>query len=278
LAAPALLWKEANPGCSKENAMKRVSVMPKPIFILAATLALAFSFSLFAGSGAILAPLVYAAEVGNGVMETETGRAPSGTSIQGPIPIGGPWIEFAFGETGSFATGCSPADPAGPGCQPSSGGNSVFGDAPPWTFTAPPGGATLTVTDAFLRGDIFEIFDFGASIGTTSIVDPNGDCGDNPDPCLIDPLVSHGVFPLEPGPHEITIEAIASPFGGGAAYFRVDAAEAKLDHFLCYKVKPQEKFKQKEVLIRNQFGEQTFIILEPDTLCVPSTKHELGQK
>ena len=45
-----------------------------------------------------------------------------------------------------------------------------------------------------------------------------------------------------------------------------------LDHFLCYKVKKNEKFEQREVSVRNQFGEQTFIVLEPDTLCVPSSK------
>ncbi len=110
-----------------------------------------------------------AQETQNG-METRTPRKMSdrmvGASLMGPVPTGGPWIEFAFFGKGSSATGCSPADPAGPGCAPSSAGNSVFGSAPPWTFTAPAGGANLTVTDAFLRGDQFEIFDFGTSIGT----------------------------------------------------------------------------------------------------------------
>jgi hypothetical protein len=230
-------------------------------------------FILFVGLfNTVLAQRAYTQEARNGVMEAD--RAPSGTSIDGAIPIGGPWIEFSFGETGSFATGCFPADPDGIGCVPSPGGNSVFGGAPPWTFTAPPGGVTLTVTDAFIRGDIFEIFDFGVSIGTTSAVDTDGDCGDDPEPCLIDPLVSHGVFPLGPGPHEITIKASASPFGGGAAYFRVDAAEAKLDHFLCYKVKNNGKFEKRDVIVSNQFGEQHFTILAPDLLCVPSSKEE----
>lgn len=228
-----------------------------------------FFFSLLVAGNMVFAQLAYAQGAENGVGATDI--APTGPSILGPVPIGGPWIEFAFGATGSSATGCSPADPAGPGCTPSSGGNSVFGAAPPWTFTASPDGATLTVTDAFLRGDRFEIFDFGASIGTTSAVGTGGDCGDNPDPCLADPLVSHGIFPLGPGPHSITIKASASPFGSGAAYFRVDAAAAK-DHFLCYKVRAHRVFKKRDVLVRNQFGEKTFTVLTPDTLCVPSTK------
>jgi hypothetical protein len=243
-------------------------------------------FSLLATGNLIFAQLTYAQEDENGVIAAED-IAIRGTFIQGPVPIGGPWIQFSFGEENSFATGCFPADPAGFGCVPSSAGNSVFGDAPPWTFTAPSGGATLTVTDAFLRGDRFEIFDFGTSIGTTSEVDTDDSCGDDPDPCILDPLVSHGVFSLEPGPHEITIQAIASPFGAGAAYFRIDAAEAKLDHFLCYKIekhgkgdkkKDGEMDKERDVLIHNQFGEQTFTILRPDTLCVPSTKEEIDHK
>jgi hypothetical protein len=97
---------------------------------------------------------INAQETQNG-METRTPRKISdpvaGPSLMGPVPTSGPWIEFSFFATGSAARGCSPADAGGPGCGPSSGGNSVFGSLPPWTFTAPAGGANLTVTDAFLR-------------------------------------------------------------------------------------------------------------------------------
>lgn len=203
---------------------------------------------------------------------TERAVAPS---LTGPIPTGGPWIEFAFTGTGSSATGCSPADPGGPSCAPSSGGNSVFGGSPPWTFTAPAGGATITVTDAFLRGDQFDIFDNGNPIGTTSAPATTGSCGDNPDPCLADPQVSHGVFSVGAGAHSITIKAKASPFGAGAAYFRIDQAPPALDHWLCYDVKPTAPFRQRRVVIRNQFERQEYIVIAPRLLCVPSSKRLL---
>ncbi len=165
------------------------------------------------------------AQEGNGVASREVGgpaASPGTGPPPGPVPIGGPWNEFSFAGPGSFAMGCQ-----GGGCVPSSGGNSVFADDPPWTFTAPAGGATLTVTDAFLLGDQFEIFDFGAQLGATSTPrDLGADCGDDPEPCIADPRVSQGLFSLSPGPHEITMRIKLSPFGGGAAYFRVDPSAA----------------------------------------------------
>ena len=47
------------------------------------------------------------------------------------------------------------------------------------------------------------------------------------------------------------------------------------DHYLCYKVRPLKPFEPRNVLVRNQFGDQYFLVIEPDTLCVPSTKKEL---
>lgn len=47
------------------------------------------------------------------------------------------------------------------------------------------------------------------------------------------------------------------------------------DHYLCYKVRPLKPFEPRNVLVRNQFGDQYFEVLGPDTLCVPSTKKEL---
>jgi hypothetical protein len=165
------------------------------------------------------------AQEGNGVVSREVGgqaASPGTGSMQGPVPIGGPWNEFLFADPGSFATGCQ-----GGACVPSSGGNSVFADDPPWTFTAPAEGATLTVTDVAWLGDQFEIFDFGTQLGATSTPqDLGGDCGDDPEVCITDPRVSQGLFSLSPGPHEITIRAKLSPFGVGAAHFRVDLSAA----------------------------------------------------
>ena len=52
-----------------------------------------------------------ALEAQNGI----TSDPVAGPSLRGPVPIGGPWIEFGFAGTGSSATGCLPADPGGIG-------------------------------------------------------------------------------------------------------------------------------------------------------------------
>jgi hypothetical protein len=137
------------------------------------------------------------------------------------LPIGGPWQEFHFSGVGALATHCTAGT-----CAPGSDGNSVFAPDPPWTFTAGRRGVTLTVTDAFDFGDRFEAFDFGVSLGQTSAVPVGEDCGSNPVPCLAS--ASHATFALGAGAHSLTITPTASPFGGGAAYFRI-AALAKRD-------------------------------------------------
>lgn len=140
----------------------------------------------------------------------------------GPIPFN-TFLEFSFTDAGVPATGCDPADPAGPFCIPSSGTPTQFLDAPPWTFLAPAGGALLTVVDAFLAGDRFEIFDFGVSLGRTSPPVGNGECGDDPLVCLADPNVSHGLFALLGGPHSISLTPTISD-GGGGGYLQVAQA------------------------------------------------------
>jgi hypothetical protein len=137
------------------------------------------------------------------------------------LPVGGPWQEFHFSGVGALATHCTAGT-----CAPGSDGNSVFAPDPPWTFTAGRRGVTLTVTDAFDFGDRFEAFDFGVSLGQTSAVPVGEDCGSNPVPCLAS--ASHATFALGAGAHSLTITPTASPFGGGAAYFRI-AALAKRD-------------------------------------------------
>jgi PEP-CTERM motif len=132
----------------------------------------------------------------------------------GPIAFD-TFLQFGFSGAGVPATGCDPADPAGPFCIPSSGTPTFPLDAPPWTFT---GAALLTITDAFESGDRFEVFDFGVSLGLTSASAIGTDCGDDPVPCLANAAMSHGSFALGAGQHSITIVAVDSPSGGGAAY------------------------------------------------------------
>ncbi len=140
----------------------------------------------------------------------------------GPIQLG-VFQEFAFSTAGTPATGCDPADPAGPFCIPSGGTPTSFLSAPPWTFLAPVQGAVLIVTDAFDAGDRFQVFDFGISLGLTSVPIGNGDCGDDPVVCLANAGISKGSFNLAAGNHSITITPTLAPVGGGSGYLRADA-------------------------------------------------------
>ena len=141
------------------------------------------------------------------------------------ISIGGPWLEFAYADSGTPAFGCDGA------CVPSSGGDSIEAGDPAGTFTSTVP-VTVTITDAFFSGNSFELFDGSTLIGSTPSVDIGySSCGsdaDGSDPaaCSMDPNFSSGVFSLGAGDHSLTIDALDSPFGGGAAYFSVDSAAA----------------------------------------------------
>jgi hypothetical protein len=130
------------------------------------------------------------------------------------------YYEFGFGDVGTPAIGCDPADPAGAFCMSSSGTPTTFLDAAPWVFTSGATGSTLTITDAFLSGDRFEIFDFGVSIGFTSPFVADVDCGDDPVPCLADPGMSHASFALGSGDHFIAILVAEGGFGSGYLFLQ----------------------------------------------------------
>lgn len=147
------------------------------------------------------------------------------------VPVSsGTWLEFSW--TGiAGARGCQPADPAGLGCVPSSGGNSSFVGAPAWTFaSASP--TILTVTDAFQAIDQFVVLDT-IVLGLTSAPSNNpGDvCGSDPVPCLADFRFSHGTFELGPGAHSLTMVQILND-GSGAGYFRLDPVPEPASLFL----------------------------------------------
>jgi hypothetical protein len=132
----------------------------------------------------------------------------------------GVWYQFSFTEVGVDARGCQPADPGGLGCLASDGTPTTFAPAPPWTFDIGPLGGELVVTDAFLYGDSFDIFNFGALLGSTPFVATNGGCGSDPVVCAADPLASTGLFALAPGSYSLTIQPNAV-LSSGSAYFRV---------------------------------------------------------
>lgn len=139
----------------------------------------------------------------------------------GPIAFGG-FQQFGFEDVGIDATGCQPNDPAGQFCVPGVG--SSFLDAPPWTFVAPAEGVVLAVTDAFASGDRFELFDFGVSLGLTSLPGAAGtvDCGDDPLVCLGTVGISSGSFLLAAGNHSLTLRPVLSPSGLGSGFLSVN--------------------------------------------------------
>lgn len=145
--------------------------------------------------------------------------AVAASASAGPILVDGPWYEFGFRELGTFAV-----SGAAVVATPSSGGNSVYADDPPWTFTAGPHGALLTVTDAFMSGDAFEIFDNAVSIGSTPLVTHGISGSSDPAVTSLSPDFSHGIFLLGAGGHSITIKLIDAWGASGAGYFRVDSA------------------------------------------------------
>lgn len=135
-------------------------------------------------------------------------------ALAGPVALD-TWGQFSTLSIGVDATGCSPADPGGSFCFPSSGTPTAFLDAGPWTFTAPAKGLFLTVTDVFASGDRYQIFDFGNLIGQTSLPNAGVDCGDDPVPCVSDPGMSSGRFLLAPGNHSITIQPLSDEIATG---------------------------------------------------------------
>lgn len=143
----------------------------------------------------------------------------------GPIAFD-TYLQFSFETAGAAVAGCAPDDPGGGFCVPSSGTPTAFLDAPAWTFNAGAGGATLTVTDAFLAGDVFQVFDFGVPLGLTSAPVDGVDCGDDPVVCLATAGMSSGVFALGAGAHSLTLLASQAPGGLGTGYLQVAAAVA----------------------------------------------------
>jgi hypothetical protein len=109
-----------------------------------------------------------------------------------------------------------------PSCEPVEGTNYIEVGDSPWTLSLS-GSAMLRITDAFLRGDSFAVYDKGQLRLTTPTVNLEDTCGMDPESCygLVD--VSWGSFILSPGEHSLTIRTVDSPYQeGGAAYFRID--------------------------------------------------------
>lgn len=130
-----------------------------------------------------------------------------GTVQAVPLTVGGGWQNFNWY--------------AGPDVWDSEGAFTY--DAPSWT--------SLKVTDGGVDGDQFEVYDFDALIGTTSVpTDTGTEFGWDYDADFLNPQLSSGEFLMAPGAHSITFFTIAVPTGhpNGEAGLRADRAAAPI--------------------------------------------------
>jgi len=129
--------------------------------------------------------------------------------------VTGLWYTFGFAGTGSALVN---------GTGFGLGNIGVVAPDAPWTINLA-GPFQLIVTDGFLGGDRFELFDFGVSLGLTSLVSSTAgvDCSNAVLACLANPGISHGTFLLGAGNHSITGTVPISPFNGGAGFFIIRA-------------------------------------------------------
>ncbi|HEY3455031.1 MAG TPA: hypothetical protein VGK64_10550 [Bryobacteraceae bacterium] len=130
------------------------------------------------------------------------------------------WYEFGFDPDHSpLAAGCQPTDPTGVPCP--AGISSTFLGSSPWTITTD-SPIEITITDAFLAGDFFDVFDFGVLAGSTPSVGSNGaSCGLNPSVCVNAAGISHASFALAAGAHSITVGVHEAQILG-EGFFRLD--------------------------------------------------------
>jgi len=94
-----------------------------------------------------------------------------------------------------------------------SGTPPVVNSDGPFTFSNS-SSMLLKVTDAFIDGDRFGVYDKGALLGNTSVpaddgTQVSGDC----DAAFANPKYSHATFTLAPGSHSVTMVTIAGATG-----------------------------------------------------------------
>ena len=82
----------------------------------------------------------------------------------------------------------------------------------------------LTVTDAFLSGDRFDVLSSGSSLGLTSATSDSGtQIWNDYDTAAADARWSTGIYTLLASTYSITGTAIISPFRAGRGAIRLDA-------------------------------------------------------
>jgi hypothetical protein len=110
------------------------------------------------------------------------------------------WTEFYFGSTGSE-----------------------------WTLSYSlnlSGETVLTITDGYLSGDQFSVYDSTTYLGDTSVATLGHQVGADYDAAYADPYYSKGQYILAAGAHTIHGWMIESPYGGGTAAYSLDVPYA----------------------------------------------------
>jgi hypothetical protein len=127
-----------------------------------------------------------------------------------PLPTDGTWTLFSWD--------------SGPG---------VFNNEGAFLFTSTVGGR-LDVTDAYIVGDRFDVYDLGAFVGQTSVpVDDGSNIGGDAEAAYYNPDCSSGSFLLSAGSHEVTIwiSQVATGYPSGGAYLRFTEGLLFADRF-----------------------------------------------
>jgi len=125
----------------------------------------------------------------------------------------GTLYSFGFGNTDSSLV-------SGAGFGSGTNPDTTPAPAPSWDFTLTSPGQ-LFVTDLFNSGDVFEIFNFGTSLGETSVAALGSDCLSDVTCAINDKNFSSAIYFLAVGTYSITGIVTSSPFGGGAGAFQV---------------------------------------------------------
>lgn len=115
------------------------------------------------------------------------------------------WYLGGFTDVGSAVTGAGPA------------GGAINPGAPAWTFSIADD-HTLRVFDCCTLGDAFEVFDFGVSLGLTTV--GTATCNSTA-ACASGIDLSRGDFVLGAGNHSIEMTFLAGP-GNGNLFFIVN--------------------------------------------------------
>jgi len=123
-----------------------------------------------------------------------------------PVTIGQLYT-FGFGGIGSALSN-------GTGFILATNPDSIAAPDPAWTFTLASSG-TLLVLDQFVSSDQFEIFNFGSSLGLTSVPVVGGSCGSDFTCALGDLRYSRAIFNLGAGSYSITGLQVAGTNGAG---------------------------------------------------------------